>query len=76
MMLFKNPWMTASIVSALFAAGCGFYAAAFIEIRDNLDLFMSDIARQSFWTSIAATFAAIAVILEAIDHTLKHRRRG
>jgi hypothetical protein len=61
--------MLASIISGMFAVAFGLVAAN-IEIRDNMDAFMSDLGRQGYWASLAATFAAVAAMLQAIDYFL------
>ena len=53
--------------SRLLVVGFGLVAAN-IEIRNNMDAFISDLSRQSYWASMAAIFAAIAAMLQAIDY--------
>ncbi|RWP57401.1 MAG: hypothetical protein EOR07_31215 [Mesorhizobium sp.] len=55
-----------SILSSLIAAGLGIRAATCV-IRDSLDDFMSDIARQGRWASWAAVAAGLSVVLQALD---------
>lgn len=55
-----------SILSSLAAAGLGIRAAT-VVVRDSLDDFIGDIARQGKWASWAAVAAGISVVLQAID---------
>ncbi|RWM04563.1 MAG: hypothetical protein EOR68_02835 [Mesorhizobium sp.] len=55
-----------SIATSMLAAGLGIRAAT-ITIRNSIDDFMSDIARQSRWASLAAVAAGLSVILQAAD---------
>ena len=59
--------MMASIVAAVAAAALALFANS-IEIRDELDSFMSDIHRQGTWTAYAAVAAAIGVLLQAAHY--------
>lgn len=65
----KDVLMIASIVAGVMAGALAI-AAARIEIRDNLDMFMSDIHRQGTWASYAALSAAIAAVLQALHYFL------
>ena len=59
--------MTASIVSGLLAVAFGILAAR-VEVRDNIDKIIEDLAQQGRWASMAAIFAAVAAILQAIHY--------
>jgi hypothetical protein len=59
--------MTGSIVSGLLAVAFGVVAAR-VQVRDDVDKFIEDLVRQSFWASMAAIFAAIAAILQAVHY--------
>lgn len=61
--------MVASIVAGV-VAGFLAVAAARVEIRDNIDMFMSDIHRQGTWASYAALAAAVAALLQAAHYFL------
>jgi len=53
-----------SVLSGVIAAGFG-VAASRVHVRNEIDHFMSDIHRQSWWASLAATAAAFSAILQA-----------
>ncbi|MEI9414732.1 hypothetical protein [Mesorhizobium sp. Cs1321R2N1] len=55
-----------SIATSILAACLGVRAAT-ITIRDSMDDFMADIARQSRWASFAAVAAGLSVILQSVD---------
>jgi hypothetical protein len=62
-----RDWITwAAIAAGIIGTALGLWAAN-IEVRDNLDAFMDDIRRQSWWASLAATLAAIATVLQALE---------
>jgi hypothetical protein len=59
-----------SIAVSVLAAGLGIRAAT-ITIRDSIDDFMNDIARQSRWASFAAVAAGAAVVLQSMDRLMQ-----
>jgi uncharacterized membrane protein len=72
------PWGTISatvqvlsLFAALLAAGLG-VAAAGVNVRDNIDAFMSDLHKQSTLASWAATAAAVSAALQAVGYFLPH----
>ena len=66
--------MTASIVSGLLAVAFGIVAAG-VQVRDDMDRFIEDLVRQSFWASMAAIFAVIAAVLQAVNYFLSKEKR-
>jgi hypothetical protein len=54
-------------LSALF----GLYAAFGIDVRDNIDAFIGDLQKQSYWAALAAASAGVSVLAQAIDKSLK-----
>jgi hypothetical protein len=60
-----------AIVAALASAGIGLYAATGIDVRDNMDAFISDLQKQSRWAAWAAALAGISVLAQALEKFLK-----
>jgi hypothetical protein len=63
----KDYLATAVIIIGLVAVACGLRAAT-IEVRDNMDAFISDLHRQGWWASMAAIAAAVAAMLQAVQY--------
>jgi hypothetical protein len=61
----------AAIVAAGVSAVFGLYAAFGIEVRDNQDVFIADLRKQSLWASLAASAAGISVLAQALEKWLK-----
>jgi hypothetical protein len=59
-----------AIIAACLSAGFGLYAALGIDIRDNMDAFISDLKRQSFWASWAAAAAGVSVAAQVAEKFL------
>ncbi|TPM33880.1 hypothetical protein FJ955_03860 [Mesorhizobium sp. B2-2-2] len=55
-----------SIATSILAAVLGIRAAT-ITVRNSMDDFMGDIARQSRWASFAAVAAGLSVVLQSVD---------
>jgi hypothetical protein len=60
-----------AILTAAISAGLGLYAALGVEVRDNIDAFIGDLQRQSYWASLAAAAAGISVLAQALDKLRK-----
>lgn len=58
-------------IAASFAAAALGLRAATVQVRDNLDKFMSDLQRQGRWASWAAFAAAVSVVLQSVDRLLQ-----
>jgi len=61
----------AAIIWALFAAGFGIYGAFFVEVRNNQDLFIQDLQKQSRVASLAAALAALSALAQVAERLLK-----
>jgi hypothetical protein len=62
--------MTLLSTAAIFASGAAAILglrAATMEVRDNIDVFISDLQKQGRWASYAAVAAAIATALQSIQ---------
>jgi hypothetical protein len=69
-----RTWLTiAAVIAGVVGAVLGLYAAT-IDVRDNIDAFMSDIHRQSEWAAWAAVAGCVAAVLSAIERLIKLRR--
>ncbi|HZS64860.1 MAG TPA: hypothetical protein VFA53_10255 [Xanthobacteraceae bacterium] len=66
-----NYLPVAAIMVSAIAAILGVRAAA-VQVRDNQDLFISDLQRQGRWASYAAIAAAIATALQAVQQFIAH----
>lgn len=64
-----TTWL--AIIAAGASAMLGLYAAFGIEVRDNMDAFISDLRRQSHWASLAAAAAGVSVLAQAIGMLFK-----
>ena len=64
-----NVISTASIMLSCAAALLGIRAAT-VQVRDNMDAFISDLQRQGRWASYAAIAAAVATALQAAQQFL------
>ena len=64
----KEAFSWLGIGAALVSAAVGLYAALGIDVRDNMDAFISDLRKQSQW---AASAARISVLAQAIEKVLK-----
>jgi hypothetical protein len=53
------------------SAVIGIYAALGIDVRDNMDAFISDLRRQSQWAAWAAAAAGVSVLAQAIEKFIK-----
>jgi hypothetical protein len=65
----KEMLSYAALAVAFLAAAFGIRAAT-VHVRDDQDNFISDIHRQSWWTTLTAITAAVSVILQAIEKIL------
>jgi len=65
----KNYLPVAAIVVSAIAAILGVRAAT-VEVRDNMDMFISDLKRQGRWASFAAIAAAVATAIQAVQQFL------
>lgn len=55
----------AAVIVGLAAAGLSLRAAT-IHVRDNIDAFIGDIHRQSWWSTLAAAAASATALLVAL----------
>lgn len=60
-------YLTAASIAASGMAAILGVRAATVEVRDNMDAFISDLQRQGRWASYAAVAAAIATVLQSIQ---------
>jgi uncharacterized membrane protein len=60
-----------AILAAAASAGFGLYAALGVDVRDNLDAFISDLQRQSRWAAWAAAFAGVSVLAQSLERLFK-----
>jgi hypothetical protein len=67
----KEAFSWLAIGAALVSAAVGLYAALGIDVRDNMDAFISDLRKQSQWAAWAASAAGISVLAQAIEKVLK-----
>jgi hypothetical protein len=65
----KEMLSYAALAVAVLAAVFGIRAAT-VHVRNNIDEFINDIHRQSWWTTLTAITAAGSVILQAIEKIL------
>ena len=63
-----------AIGAALASAAIGLYAAMGIDVRDNMDAFISDLRRQSQWAAWAAASAGVSVLAQVIEKMIKKLR--
>ena len=66
----KDFFFWASIAFAASSAALGIYSALIIEVRNNQDVFIGDLARQSNYTAFAAACAGVSVLFQALDRWL------
>lgn len=60
-----------ALAAALASACMGLYAAIGVSVRDNVDVFISDLQKQSRWAAWAAASAGISVLAQALEKFLK-----
>jgi hypothetical protein len=65
----KDALGYAALLVGLVAAGFGIRAAT-VHVRNELENFIPDIHRQSWWTTLTAVTAALSVILQALEKIL------
>jgi len=67
----KSALSWLAIIAAFASAAIGLYAAVGIDVRDNLDVFISDIQKQSNWAGWAAAAAGVSVVAQVIEKIQK-----
>lgn len=63
----KEAASLVALVAAVVSAFIGLYAALGIEVRDNMDAFISDLQKQSKWASWAAASAGISAVAQVVE---------
>ena len=56
-----------ALLSALASVGLGFYAAVRIVVREDLEPFLSDLKRRTYWSAWAAFAAGVSTLAQVLQ---------